>query len=57
MGFGRRRAGAEKEIRLAYRMKWPADRSIVFETLPTPDTLNTHENRNSELEPCLNRQS
>ncbi len=24
-----------KDIRLAYRMKWPADRDVVFETLPT----------------------
>jgi uncharacterized protein (TIGR02231 family) len=28
--------GAEKEIRLAYRMKWPADRTVVFETAPNP---------------------
>lgn len=26
--------GEQKEIRLAYRMKWPADRSVVFQTLP-----------------------
>lgn len=26
--------GAEKAITLAYRMKWPADRDIVFQTLP-----------------------
>ena len=27
-------AGASKEIKLAYRMKWPADRAVVFETVP-----------------------
>ena len=26
--------GEQKEIRLAYRMKWPGDRSVVFQTLP-----------------------
>ena len=24
-------AGAEKEIRLAYRIKWPGDRDLTFE--------------------------
>jgi uncharacterized protein (TIGR02231 family) len=27
-------AGASKEIKLAYRMKWPADRAVAFETVP-----------------------
>jgi len=26
--------GASKEIKLAYRMKWPADRAVAFETVP-----------------------
>jgi hypothetical protein len=26
--------GASKEIRLAYRMRWPADRSVNFEPVP-----------------------
>lgn len=29
--------GATKEIRLAYRMRWPANREVVFETLPEGD--------------------
>lgn len=29
---------ASKEIKLAYRMKWPADRAVAFDTVPnTPD--------------------
>ncbi|MDH7798446.1 MULTISPECIES: mucoidy inhibitor MuiA family protein [unclassified Beijerinckia] len=27
---------ASKEIKLAYRMKWPADRAVAFETVPNP---------------------
>jgi uncharacterized protein (TIGR02231 family) len=29
-------SGEGKELRLAYRMKWPADREIVLETAPLP---------------------
>jgi len=29
-------AGESKELRLAYRMKWPADREIVLQTIPLP---------------------
>ncbi len=29
-------AGEAKEIRLAYRMKWPADRDVVFQNVPNP---------------------
>ena len=28
--------GAEKEIRLAYRIKWPGDRELSFEEQPLP---------------------
>ncbi|MBK9081650.1 MAG: mucoidy inhibitor MuiA family protein [Rhizobiales bacterium] len=28
----------QKEVRLAYRMKWPADRDVVFETMPVQRT-------------------
>ena len=26
--------GEQKDVRIAYKMKWPADRSVVFQTLP-----------------------
>ena len=28
--------GEAKEVRLAYRMKWPADREVVVGDAPTP---------------------
>lgn len=28
--------GAAKDVRLAYRMRWPADREVVFEDAPNP---------------------
>ena len=29
-------AGETKEIKLAYRMKWPADRDVIFQSAPNP---------------------
>ena len=29
-------AGAEKEIKLAYRIKWPGDRDLSYEEQPLP---------------------
>lgn len=33
--------GAEKEIKVAYRLKWPGDREVVFEPRPLPGATPT----------------
>jgi len=33
-------AGAEKEIKLAYRIKWPGDRELAYEEQPLPQAAN-----------------